>query len=55
MDKRIQQRGSLKFGIPTGISGLESLKILLKAYGESTFFFKYLLMSIQQQSKAVEM
>ena len=36
MDKNIDQRICLKFCIAKGISCAESLKILQKAYGEST-------------------
>ncbi|KYN22420.1 hypothetical protein ALC57_05182 [Trachymyrmex cornetzi] len=36
MDKKIEQRICLKFGIANGISCAESLKMLQKAYGEST-------------------
>ena len=36
MDKNIEQRICLKFCIANGISCAESLKMLQKAYGEST-------------------
>ena len=36
MDKNIEQRICLKFCISNGISYAESLKMLQKAYGEST-------------------
>ena len=36
MDKNIKQRICLKFCIANEISSAESLKILQKAYGEST-------------------
>jgi hypothetical protein len=36
MDKNIEQRVCLKFCIPNGIWCSESLKMLQKAYGEST-------------------
>ena len=36
MDKNIEQRICLKFCIANGISFAESLKMLQKAYGEST-------------------